>query len=98
MKTFLSHRSPTFALLTILLALAFDNSARACAASYGDTTGSKMGIAASWGIFAMVIIMFVMLGAVAGFGYYLAWRSKHPLPDYHELLSQNDGQPNPKIS
>ena len=67
----------------------------ACAACYGDTTGSKMGVAATWGIFAMVIIMFAMLGVAAGFGFYLAYRAKHPLPDYSELLSEDDSQPKP---
>jgi len=86
------------ALLTVLFALASSHSALACAACYGDTTGSKMGNAATWGIIAMTIIMFVMLGAVAGFGYYLAWRAKHPLPDYQELLGDDDGQPKPEIS
>jgi hypothetical protein len=70
--------------LTGLLVL-FPTSALACAACYGDTTGSKMGNAAAVGIFAMVVIMFFMLGAVAAFGWHLAWRAKHPLPDYEEL-------------
>jgi len=91
MKALFLSRGATFALLLGLMALISSGSAQACAACYGDTTGSKMGIAASWGIFAMVIIMFVMLGTIAGFGYYLAWRAKHPLPDYQELLSEDQG-------
>jgi len=70
----------------------------ACAACYGDTTGSKMGNAATWGIIAMTIIMFAMLGAVGAFIAYLAYRAKHPLPDYQELLSENEGQPQPGTS
>ena len=83
------------ALLAVLLVLNSSGPVRACSACFGDTTGSKMGVAASWGIFAMVIIMFAMLGAVAAFGFYLAHRAKHPLPDYNELLSENDNPTNP---
>jgi hypothetical protein len=92
MKTKPTLRLALPALLTGLLVLLSNGSARACAACYGDTTGSKMGNAATWGIFAMVIIMFVMLGAVAGFGFYLAYRAKHPLPDYSELLNETEGR------
>ena len=77
------------------LALAFNSSALACAACYGDTSGSKMANAATVGIFAMVVIMFIMLGAVAGFGFYLNYRAKHPLPDYDELLTEDHSKPNP---
>jgi hypothetical protein len=81
--------------LTALFVLNSGHQALACAACYGDTTGSKMGNAASWGIFAMVIIMFAMLGAVAAFGFHLAYRAKHPLPDYQELLNEDESQNNP---
>jgi hypothetical protein len=64
--------------------------ASACPACYGDTTGSKMGNAANIGIIAMVVIMFLMLGAVGGFMWYLNWRAKNPLPDYDELLREDD--------
>ena len=84
--------------LTGLLVLVSNTSARACAACYGDTTGSRMGVAADWGIIAMVIIMFVMLGAVAAFGFHLAYRAKHPLPDYQELLGEDPVQPQPGTS
>jgi uncharacterized membrane protein YbhN (UPF0104 family) len=94
MKTRLFSRSVVP--LAVLLGFVATLPAGACAACYGDTTGSKMGNAASWGIIAMVIIMFAMLGAVAGFGFYLAYRAKHPLPDYDELLGEGDGQPEPK--
>ena len=57
--------------------------------------GSKMGNAATVGIFAMVVIMFAMLGAIAAFGFHLAYRAKHPLPDYEELLNDDEIQPNP---
>lgn len=71
----------------------------ACAACYGDTTDSKMGNAATWGIIAMTIIMFAMLGAVGAFIRHLAYRAKHPLPDYNELLHENEGrQPEPGTS
>ncbi len=81
--------------LSSLIALISSPSAHACAACWGDTTGSKMGNAASWGIIAMVIIMFAMLGTLIGFGFYLNYRAKHPLPDYQELLGEDETQPNP---
>jgi len=86
------------ATLTLLLILASNTSAMACAACYGDTSGSRMGNAATVGIFAMVVIMFAMLGAVAAFGFHLAYRAKHPLPDYQELLNEGEGQLNPGTS
>ncbi len=60
---------------------------------WGDTSGSKMGNAAAVGIGAMVVLMFVMLGSIAAFGWHLAWRAKHPLPDYSELLSEDNTTP-----
>jgi len=95
MKALFSSR--TMALLG-LIALGFLSSsapALACAACYGDTSGSKQSDAAAWGIIAMVIIMFGMLGAVAAFGFYLRYRAQNPLPDYDELLTDNHGQPKP---
>lgn len=89
--------SRAIALLTLLLIALSNHSALACAACYGDTSGSKMGNAATVGIFAMVVIMFAMLGAVAAFGWHLAYRAKHPLPDYEELMKE-DVQPNPGAS
>ena len=88
-------RSFALAALTGLFVLASNGSALACAACYGDTSGSKQGQAAAVGIFAMVIIMFAMLGAIAAFGFHLAYRAKHPLPDYNELLTDDTTQPNP---
>jgi len=82
-------------ILTGFLSVAFNTSALACAACYGDTSGSKMADAASVGIAAMVVIMFAMLGAVASFGWHLAYRAKHPLPDYQELLKEDDNEPKP---
>jgi hypothetical protein len=76
-------------LLTVLLLGLFHASALACAACYGDTSGSRMGNAAAVGIFAMVVIMFFMLSAVGGFIWHLAHRAKHPLPDYNELLRED---------
>jgi len=96
MKALLNSRGTMLVALTGFFALAFNSSAMACAACYGDTTGSKMGNAATVGIFAMVVIMFIMLGAVAGFGFYLNYRAKHPLPDYEELLTDDDGQTKPQ--
>ena len=81
--------------LSALFVLTSSQSAVACAACWGDTTGSKMGNAASWGIIAMVIIMFAMLGTLIGFGFYLNYRAKHPLPDYQELLGEETAQPKP---
>jgi hypothetical protein len=39
--------------------------------------------------------MFAMLGSILGFARHLAWRAKHPLPDYDELLAEdpNDAAP-----
>ena len=70
--------------------------AAACAACYNANAGSKMGNAANWGIIAMTIIMFIMLGALFAAGCYFNWRAKHPLPDYDELLSDkpsDDSEP-----
>jgi hypothetical protein len=69
--------------------------AQACAACYSDNTGSRMGNAANWGVIAMVIIMFIMLGAIAAAGFYLNYRAKHPFPDYEELLSDDETLPDP---
>jgi hypothetical protein len=93
MKTLLSSRGVALIALTGLLVLVSNTGALACAACYGDTTGSKMGNAAAVGIFAMVVIMFAMLGAVAAFGWHLAYRAKHPLPDYQDLMKEDN--PNP---
>ncbi len=76
--------------LIAFLSLASSHSALACATCIGDTSGSRMSNAASWGIIAMVIIMFGMLGTLIGFGFYLNYRAKHPLPDYNELLQEQD--------
>jgi hypothetical protein len=75
------------------LLLATHGSALACAACWGDTSGSKTSQAAAIGIFAMVVIMFLMLGAVGGFGYYLNYRAKHPLPDYNEIIGDDTDRP-----
>ena len=77
------------ALLTLLFVTVFNHSALACAACYNPAGNDKMTKAAAVGIFAMVVIMFVMLGAVAAFGWHLAWRAKHPLPDYQDLLAED---------
>jgi hypothetical protein len=98
MKTLFFSRGFALIALTGLLVLASNTSALACAACYGDTSGSKMGNAATVGIFAMVVIMFFMLGAVAAFGFHLAYRAKHPLPDYDAMLHENEGQSNPGTS
>ena len=95
MKTILFSRGAALLVLVSLLTLNSGGSALACAACYGDTTGDKMGTAATWGIVVMTILMFIMLGAIAAFGYYLAWRAKHPLPDYEELLNEEEGRPQP---
>jgi hypothetical protein len=64
--------------------------AAACAACYNANAGSKMGNAANWGIIAMTIIMFIMLGALFAAGCYFNWRAKNPLPDYSELLTEDE--------
>lgn len=87
-----------FVSLLLLFILASAHRAAACAACYSDNTGSKMGEAASWGIIAMAVIMFGMLGVIGGFFYYLNWRAKNPLPDYEELLREDDEQPLPDAS
>jgi hypothetical protein len=91
----------SFALLTpALLTAAVGLPARACAACYNANAGSKMGNAANWGIIAMAIIMFIMLGVIVAAGFYLNWRAKNPLPDYSELLEEeNEGhEPLPDAS
>jgi len=95
MKALLSSRATSLLALTTVLVLNSGQHAQACAACFGDTSGSKMGNAASWGIIAMVIIMFAMLGAVAAFGFYLRYRAMHPLPDYDELLGDSGPQSAP---
>ena len=95
MKNLLFSRGLVWTFLTVLFLMVTNTSAVACAACYGDTSGSKMGHAATVGIFAMVVIMFLMLGAVAAFGWHLAYRAKHPLPDYDELLQDDQIEPNP---
>jgi hypothetical protein len=80
---------PRVAAVATTLLAALPGLASACPACYGDTTGSKMGNAAQIGIFAMVVIMFLMLGAVGAFMWYLSWRAKNPLPDYDELLRED---------
>jgi len=92
MKPILSFRGAAVAGLFLL---GSGNRLLACAACYGDTSGSKMGEAATWGIIAMTIIMFIMLGAVGAFIWYLAYRAKHPLPDYREIVDETTGHTEP---
>jgi hypothetical protein len=66
--------------------------AAACAACYNVNAGSKMGNAANWGVIAMAIIMILMLGALFAAGCYFNWRAKNPLPDYNELLSEDNNE------
>jgi hypothetical protein len=80
--------SRLIALLTLFI-LGAANSASACSACWGDTSGSKSSHAAAIGIGAMVALMLIVLGAIAGFGWHLVQRAKHPLPDYDELLSED---------
>jgi hypothetical protein len=84
--------------LRLLLSMAFlvaltGSRALACAACYNANAGSKMGNAANWGVAAMVVIMFAMLGAIVAAGFYLNYRAKHPFPDYEELLSDEEPVP-----
>jgi hypothetical protein len=96
MKIHSASRFVVLPLLAGLLVAISNSSAWACAACYGDTTGSKMGNAADVGIIAMVFIMFGMLAAVGAFMWHLAYRAKHPLPDYNELLREDEGQAQPQ--
>ncbi len=89
MKKLLTLRGLAMAAFVALFLLAANTSAVACAACWNPAGNEKMNNAAAVGIFAMVVIMFVMLGAVAAFGWHLAWRAKHPLPDYDELLADD---------
>jgi hypothetical protein len=98
MKSLFSSRTIGLLALSSLLVLNSSAPARACAACYGDTSGSQQSVAATWGIFAMVVIMFAMLGAVIAFGFYLRWRAQNPLPDYDELLSDSTSAPKPETS
>jgi hypothetical protein len=88
MKLF-SKRTALLVATAFFVALS-NGSALACAACYNPAGSDKMNHAAAVGIFAMVIIMFAMLGAVAAFGRHLAYRAKHPLPDYQELLNPDE--------
>ena len=90
-----SYRTLALPALTAFLVIAGNGSALACSACYNPAGSEKMNHAATVGIFAMVVIMFAMLGAVAMFGWHLAHLAKHPLPDYDELLSEDPAQPNP---
>ena len=85
--------SRAIALLTLLFIALFNHSALACSACYGDTSGSKMGNAATVGIFAMVVIMFGMLGTLFFVGWHFAWLAKQPLPEHQELMAELDNQP-----
>jgi hypothetical protein len=84
--------------LAALFLLGSGGAALACPFCGGDTTGSQMGQAAGWGIFAMVVIIFAMLGALVAGGFYLNYRARHPLPDYQELLDENETRPEPGSS
>ncbi len=95
MKTTFFTRSVSLMALALLFVLNSGAPALACAACYGDTSGSQQSVAATWGVFAMVVIMFGMLGTLTACGFYLNHRAKNPLPDYDELLNGNDAQPNP---
>jgi hypothetical protein len=81
--------SRAIALLTLLFTAATIHGAWACATCWGDTSGSKGGNAAAIGIAAMVVIVCAMLGSIVGVARHLAWRAKHPLPDYDELLAED---------
>ncbi len=61
----------------------------ACPFCFASNGGSRIGDAVTWGIVAMVIIMFSMLGCLYGFMRYLIWREKNPLPDYSDLLKSD---------
>ena len=95
MKNLLFSRGLVWTFLTVLFLMVTNTSAVACAACYNPAGSDKMNNAATVGIFAMVVIMFLMLGAVASFGWHLAYRAKHPLPDYDELLQDDQIEPNP---
>jgi succinate dehydrogenase hydrophobic anchor subunit len=88
--------SRAIALLSLLFIALSNHSALACSACYGDTSGSKMGDAATVGIFAMVVIMFVMLGTLFLVGWHFAWKAKQPLPEHQELLAELEQQSNPE--
>ena len=95
MKTIFSRAIPA---LTLFFVLAANHSAMACAACWNPAGADKMNHAATVGIFAMVVIMFFMLGAVAAFGWHLAYRARHPLPDDQDLMKEDHVQPNPGTS
>ena len=69
--------------------------ALACPFCGQDPSGGRLSVAAGWGIFAMVLIMFAMLGTLVACGFYLNYRAKHPLPDYEELLNESETRPEP---
>ena len=89
------------ALISLVVLFVLDSGGAALACPFcggGDTSGGKMSQAADWGIFAMVIIMFAMLGTLVGCGFYLNYRAKHPLPDYQELLNESETPPESNTS
>jgi len=83
------------ALLTPAFLAATSHGAWACAVCWGDTSGSKTSQAAAIGIGAMVLIVCAMLGSIVGVARHLAWRARHPLPDYSELLSEDNTPEDP---
>jgi hypothetical protein len=90
--------SRVVALLMPVFLAATSHSAWACSACWGATSDNKMNNAAAVGIGVMVALMFVMLGSLFAFGWHLVWRAKHPLPDYDELLSEENTDPNDKTA
>jgi hypothetical protein len=82
--------------LSVLFVALANSSAHACAACWNPAGNEKMTNAAAVGIGAMVIIMFAMFGAIFAVVRQLAWRAKHPLPDYNELLAEDPSSANPE--
>jgi hypothetical protein len=94
----MKSRLATLVALATLLVLNSGSYALACPFCGQDPSGGRMSQAAGWGIFAMVLIMFAMLGTLVACGFYLNYRAKHPLPDYQELLSKGEARPEPDAS
>jgi hypothetical protein len=55
-----------------------------------DASGTQAGDAATYGVIAMAILMFAVLGALYGFMRYLQWREQNPLPDYSDLVNEGE--------
>ena len=64
--------------------------ARACSVCMGDSN-SNFASAANGAIFLMIGAIGSMLGALAGFGFYLYKRASAPIPPHIQLVAEMSG-------